>query len=157
MSFEEEWAQHKADAAKNNLAPMHLNTASTEPGRDGSDPSELIVRADDLGGIGHDAYELHDHLRKAGDVARGAEGVGATAGAATELKRENFATGAALSTTIEVWNSQLHTLMQACATISNHLDFSVASHNRDDVKVATSMSCRDGRPMPVSEISKYFN
>ncbi|MEU8548869.1 hypothetical protein AB0C81_18065 [Streptomyces roseoverticillatus] len=148
MSFEKEWAQHKADAS------TRLDSASAGPGGGGA--AGLVVHADDLGAVGHEAYLLHEGLRKAGDVARGAEGgEGNTANAVAELKRENFATAGAISTAVEVWNSQLKTVLQACAHISNHLDYSTAAHARDDAEIAADL-IEAKRAVAVSEIEKYF-
>ncbi|MCD9144345.1 hypothetical protein [Streptomyces albireticuli] len=148
MSFEKEWAQHKADAG------TRLNSASGGSGGGGT--AGLVVHVDDLGAVGHEAYVLHEGLRKAGDVTRGAKGGnGNTANAVAELKRENFATAGAISAAVEVWNSQLKTVLQACAHISNHLDYSKAEHARDDAKIAADLSAAK-HPVTVSEIEKYF-
>ncbi|MEU8824754.1 hypothetical protein [Streptomyces sp. NPDC048636] len=148
MSFEKEWVQHKAAVG------TRLNEARTGGGGGGS--ADLIVRADDLGAVGHEAYILHERLRKAGDVTRGAkDGNGHTAEAVAALKRENFATAVALGAAVETWHSQLTTALQACAHISNHLDHSKRAYAREDRKIAADLD-RSKRAMTVSEIEKYF-
>ncbi|MEV6204283.1 hypothetical protein AB0M64_30555 [Streptomyces sp. NPDC051771] len=136
MSFEDEWAVAKGAAA------MRLNHAPADPGR-WSPGVDLSVKQDHLGAIGHAAYELHGRLAKDGNHARmdGYE-------AATALSAHGFRTGAALTTVQETWGFQLRTLLHAVAHISNHLDYSVASHAKDDVEIGTSLS--------VSKISEYF-
>ncbi|MEU9096320.1 hypothetical protein [Streptomyces sp. NPDC048361] len=49
----------------------------------------------------------------------------------------------------DMWQSQYMTLRDACAQISNHLDYSVAQHARDDAAVLGSLP-------PVSVISDYL-
>ncbi len=78
-----------------------------------------MVNQDDLGAVGHDAYLLYEDLQAGADIAgAGAnkEGVGTSSQAATALKANGFATGGALETTVEIWTSQLKTVLQACAT-----------------------------------------
>ncbi|MFD8011259.1 hypothetical protein [Streptomyces sp. NPDC058955] len=135
MSFEDEWAAAKGTA-------MRLDQLPADPGR-WSPSVDLSVKQDHLGAIGHAAYELHGRLAKDGNHARtdGYE-------AAIALSGHGFRTGAALRTVQETWGFQLRTLLHAVAHISNHLDYSVASHAKDDVEVGTSLS--------VSKISEYF-
>lgn len=146
MAFNDEWARLKADTATR----MRLNGAG------GGSQDRLVVHQDDLGRVGHDAFELHGRLGKAADVARGG-GEGVTAKAARVLGQHNFATGSALSAAVTVWGDQVKTLMQACAHISNHLDFTKATHAEDDAQIAASLRHRDGSAVSVSEISKYFD
>ncbi|MFI1175664.1 hypothetical protein [Streptomyces melanogenes] len=155
MSFEDEWAELKGSAAEKTAA-MRLAGASSSPQSGGPDSGDLVVHSDDLGKVGHEAFLLHGRLLKAGNVTRGAQGSGSTAEAAAALGHEGFTMGSELTTTVETWNSQLKTLLQACAHISNHLDYSVAAHASDDAWVAASLKHRTGAPASVSEISKYF-
>ncbi|WP_431044597.1 hypothetical protein ACQUSR_23575 [Streptomyces sp. P1-3] len=150
MSFREEWARARAEAATRTRLD-HADGVASSGG-----PSDLIVRQDDLGRIGHAAFMLHGRLKKAGDITRGAEDEGATAKAAAALTSHNFAMGAALTTTATVWGDQLRTLLQACAHVSNHLDYTKRSHAAEDAKIAASLGHRDGSAVSVSEISKYY-
>lgn len=140
MSFEDEWAAAKSAAA--DRISMRLNQLPADPGR-WSPSADLAVRQDHLGAIGHAAYELHGRLVKDGNHARTD-----TSEAATGLSSHGFRTGSALATVQETWSSQLRTLLDACAHISNHLDYSVAAHKKDDEEIRTSLA--------VSKISEYF-
>ncbi|MFD7556744.1 hypothetical protein ACFV9E_19690 [Streptomyces sp. NPDC059835] len=74
MSFSEQWQEHKGEAS------MRLNGVP-----------EYIVHADDLGRIGHDAYQLFNGMDGAGKHAE----AGSEA-AATALKGGDFETGRTL-------------------------------------------------------------
>ncbi|MEU7607462.1 hypothetical protein [Streptomyces sp. NPDC041003] len=45
--------------------------------------------------------------------------------------KKDFALGAALSTVADKWHDQLGTLLDACAHISNHLDYTQNAHAED--------------------------
>ncbi|MFD7166593.1 hypothetical protein [Streptomyces violascens] len=106
---------------------------------------DLVAHADDLGVIGSDAYKLYDGFRRDGDHARAA-----TFEAARALSADNFTSGAALMKVHDTWQSQYTTLRDACAQISNHLDYSAAQHGKDDARVQGDLAA-------VSVISNYFN
>lgn len=72
------------------------------------------------------------------------------------MQSHGFTSGGALKTTVDVWTSQLKTVLQACAHISDHLDFSKKLHAEDDAKIGAVLLSGDGSALPVSEISKYF-
>ncbi|WP_327683005.1 hypothetical protein [Streptomyces sp. NBC_00467] len=152
-----EWEQLKAGAAEKRTTAMRLNQVPSNPG--GSGAGDLVVYQDDLGAVGHEAFVLHDQLGKQADIA-GARmdkhGVGSTMQAAGSLKAHNFAFGTALETTVSVWDTQVKTLLQACAHISNHLNYSKKMHARDDAQISISLHNRNGSAVPVSEIDKYF-
>jgi predicted KAP-like P-loop ATPase len=76
--------------------------------------------------------------------------------AAATLKSHGFETGSALETTVEMWTSQVKSALQACAHISNHLDYSQKLHTQDDAKIAAVVSGRDGSAMSVSQLNEYF-
>ncbi|MFD0368809.1 hypothetical protein [Streptomyces sp. NPDC127114] len=147
MSFEEEWAAERTAAATrvsmrlNGLPDQAGDTGGGGGGRGGG--TDLQVRQDHLGAIGHAAYELNGRLAKDGEHARTD-----TAEAAAGLSRNGFRTGAAMATVQETWASQLRTLLDACAHISNHLDYSAAAHAKDDEDIRTALA--------VSKISEYF-
>ncbi|WP_327317564.1 hypothetical protein [Streptomyces sp. NBC_01235] len=109
--------------------------------------------------VGHDAHTLFEDLQSGADIAgAGAnkEGVGSTKQAAATLKSNGFASGGALETTVDIWTSQLETVLQACAHISDHLDFSKKLHPEEDTKIGAVLLGADGSALSVSEISKYF-
>lgn len=159
MTFGDEWEQLVSMARQRQSAGMRLN--QLEPGSgatSGEAGTDLVVRQDDLGAVGHEAFLLHGELHKRVDiVGAGADrnGEGSTARAARELADRNLAMGGELYTTLSVWDSQVKTVLQMCAHISNHLDYSKKLHANDDAAIAAAVRGRDGAAMPVSEISRY--
>ncbi|MFJ5264643.1 hypothetical protein ACIQAC_29715 [Streptomyces sp. NPDC088387] len=153
----DEWEHLKSEAAERRTTQMRLNQLPAEGGGGGG--GDLVVRQDDLGAVGHDAYLLYDELRKGADIAgAGAnkDGAGTTMQAAATLKSHGFQTGAALETTVNVWTSQVKSVLQACAHISNHLDYSQKRHSEDDAQIGAVVRGRDGSAIPVSQLNEYF-
>jgi hypothetical protein len=153
----EEWEQLKSRAIKGKTEHLQLNDASGAGGSTG-DP-DLVVHQDDLGAVGHEAFQLHARLRHQVDIAgAGADesGAGTTMQAAAALKSHHFSMGSALETTVSVWTTQVEAVLQALAHISNHLDYSKKAHALDDAKIAAEMRGRDGSPVSVSVLSSYF-
>ncbi|MFE2337984.1 hypothetical protein ACFXCR_00380 [Streptomyces sp. NPDC059431] len=121
--------------------------------------NDLVVHQDDLGAVGHEAFVLHGQLQKQADIAGAAvnqEGSGSTMQAAAVLKASNFALGGELETMVSVWTSQVKAVLQACAHISNHLDYSQKAHAEDDAAIATALRNRDGSAVPVSRLAESF-
>ncbi len=83
-----------------------------------------------LGAIGNEAYDLLGRLGKEGDIDHSS-----TFDAATALTNGNFVSGSAVLKVHDRWQTQLKTLLDACAQISNHLDYSKARHAKDEAKV----------------------
>ncbi|GAA1434809.1 hypothetical protein GCM10009601_59960 [Streptomyces thermospinosisporus] len=153
----DEWEQLKAQAADRPPAHMQLNQAPAQGGSGGK--PDLVARQDDLGAVGHDAFVLHGDLVKKVDIAgagMNSDHAGSTHQAATELSSSHFTMGDELMTTLSVWESQVKAVRQACAHISNHLDFSKKLHANDDARIAAVIAQRDGSELPVSELEKYF-
>ncbi|MBL1095737.1 hypothetical protein [Streptomyces coffeae] len=150
MSFDGEWSGLRAEAASR----MRINSA--RKGSPGEDSGDLVVRQDDLGRVGHEAFLLHARLKKAGDMTRGAKDDGATAKAASALGAHHFSMGDALTTMATMWNDQLKTLLQACAHISNGLDYTKKSQSHTDKEIGASLTHRNGSAVSVSEISRYY-
>ncbi|MEU9145181.1 hypothetical protein [Streptomyces sp. NPDC048349] len=123
MSFDEEWSAARATAAAN--VSMRLNQVPADPGGGGS--GGLDLNQDHIGAIGSEAYKLHSRLQTDGKHA-----AASTAEAAGALTKENFASGAALLKVNTLWESQVKTLVAACATISNGLNYSLSSHAKDE-------------------------
>ncbi|MFE3555344.1 hypothetical protein ACFXKW_10835 [Streptomyces sp. NPDC059193] len=123
MSFDEEWSAARATAAAN--VSMRLNQVPVDPGGGGS--GGLDLNQDHIGAIGSEAYKLHSRLQTDGKHA-----ATSTAEAAGALTKENFASGAALSKANTLWESQVKTLVAACANISNGLNYSLSSHAKDE-------------------------
>lgn len=139
MTFEKEWAELRAAAAERSA--MQLNSA---PATGGGGASDLVVNRDDLGAIGNDAYDLRTKLSKDGDHARPA-----TFEAAIALTNGNFASGSAVLKVHDFWQTHLRTLLDSCAHISNHLDYTKAQHAKDDVKIGGDLTS-------VSVLSEYM-
>ncbi|MEU3299555.1 hypothetical protein ABZ729_06955 [Streptomyces sp. NPDC006678] len=158
----DEWEQLKAEAADKDTARMRLNQLPADPGSSsggGGGRSDLVVRQDDLGAVGHDAFDLHSRLGKQADIAGAGmnkAGAGSTMQAAASLKSRSFATGSVMESIVELWTTRTKTLLQACAHISNHLDFTKKMHSQDDRIIAASLRNRDGSAVPVSRINEYF-
>ncbi|MEV8533515.1 hypothetical protein [Streptomyces sp. NPDC051211] len=128
MSFDEEWSTARAAAAAN--VGTRLNQLPADPGGGGGGNEDLLVNQDHIGAIGHDAYVLHDRLFRDGKHAKTA-----TAEAGNQLKGEGFASGAALLTVHDRWDSQLKTLLAGCAHISNTLNYSINSLGKQDAQI----------------------
>ncbi|MFD9845859.1 hypothetical protein [Streptomyces parvus] len=151
MSFEQEWGELKAAAA------MRLNQAG---GADGSGPKglvDLVVKDDELGGIGHAAFGLFNKLEPTGKHAKTASET-----ASKGLTGDGFTTGAAFTEVIGTWEKQVKSLLQACAHISNHLDYTKKSRKADDEWIETQLhSVGPAAPgtdtaVPVSQLNRYF-
>ncbi|MFJ1589715.1 hypothetical protein ACIOD0_05580 [Kitasatospora albolonga] len=141
MTFEEEWAGLRSAAAERTA--MRLNGVPAEGGGGGG-TADLVVNRDDLGAIGNDAYALRTRLAKDGDHARPA-----TFDAAIALTNGNFTSGAAVLKVHDRWRTHLKTLLDSCAHISNHLDFTKAQHARDEVKIVGDLA-------PISKLTEYM-
>ncbi|MEU5215728.1 hypothetical protein AB0G79_05940 [Streptomyces sp. NPDC020807] len=141
MSFEEEWASVRTTSTAN--VSMRLNQVAPDSGGGGGGSADLSVDQDKLGEIGSAAYALHGRLVKDGNHARTS-----TTEAATGLSTNGFRTGSAMSTVQETWGSQLNTLADACANISNHLDYSAASHAKEEEDIRASLAA--------SKINEYL-
>ncbi|MFF4080823.1 hypothetical protein ACFYZN_15675 [Streptomyces sp. NPDC001777] len=141
MSFDEEWAELRDEAAARRSA-MRINSAPAEGGGNGA--PDLVVNRDSLGAIGNDAHELRTRLSREGDRARPA-----TFDAATALTNGNFASGSAVLKVHDSWKTQLTTLLDSLAHISNHLDYTKAQHAKDEAKV-------EGDLAPISKLTEYL-
>lgn len=137
----EEWEQLKADAAERQAGQMRLNQLPVGPG--GRVGQDLVVHDNVLGKLGNMAYDLRERFRVDSDHARQA-----TFDASVELGNDGLDTGSALTELHDAWNSKAKVLKDACAHISNGLDFARSQHAKDEDKVATSIKA--------SAISKYF-
>ncbi|MDW8810020.1 hypothetical protein P1P68_35805 [Streptomyces scabiei] len=141
MTFEQEWAELRAAAAERTA--MRINSAPAAGGGGGGG-KDLVVNRDDLGAIGNDAHDLLGRLAKEGDIARPA-----TFDAAIALTNGNFVSGSAVLKVHDFWQTHLRTLLDACAQISNHLDYSKAQHAKDEAKI-------EGDLMRTSALSNYM-
>lgn len=153
----DEWEKLKTQAAERQSASMRIDHVEPVGGGGGTGPGDLVAHQDDLGAVGHEAYILFDKLSKEADVpVTGKSGSGSTSQAAAALKSHSFATGGALEKTAEMWTSQVKSVLQACAHISNHLDYTKKRHSSDDVQVGAALRNSDGSTVSVSKLNEYF-
>ncbi|WP_405717074.1 hypothetical protein [Streptomyces sp. NBC_00046] len=142
----DEWDQLKAEvAAERSAAQMQLNQAAASGG--GGSQKDLVVHNDQLGKLGNLAYALREGLRVDADHARQN-----TFDASIELFNDGLDMGSALTELHDAWSTKVGTLKEACAHISNHLDYSRAQHAEDEVQIATTMRDAEGTPMTESRI-----
>ncbi|MGW7450621.1 hypothetical protein [Streptomyces sp. NPDC054787] len=140
MSFDEEWSAARATATAH--VSMRLNQAPADPGGGGGGAG-LELNQDHIGAIGSEAYKLHTRLQTDGKHA-----ATSTAEAAGALTKENFASGAALLKVNTTWETQVKTLVAACANISNGLNYSLSSHAKDEQQLHADFTA--------SAIDKYL-
>ncbi|MFJ8847183.1 hypothetical protein ACIRFF_30290 [Streptomyces cyaneofuscatus] len=145
----DEWEQAKARAQQD--ASMQLNQVAPERSGGGGDNGDLIVHNDVLGALGNLAYGLRQQFSTASDHARQN-----TFDASIQLFNDGLDMGSALTELHDAWNTKSGTLKQACAHISNHLDYSRAEHAKDEVKIVTDMRTADGDDLSVSRIRDYY-
>ncbi|MDB1087816.1 hypothetical protein PJ985_09595 [Streptomyces sp. ACA25] len=117
---------------------------------DGGSVSEgLLIRSDEVGPIGGDAFTIHGildtHVR--GDDSE-------THLAAIHFRKDIFDTGRALHTLREMWPAQLATLEQSSGKISNHLNYSVESHRANEEWIALDMR-NSGSEQPASPLARF--
>ncbi|WP_019357438.1 hypothetical protein [Streptomyces sp. AA1529] len=129
---------------------MQLDHALPPDGANGRQ-KDLVVHDDELGALGNMAYTLHSKLSTTGDQARQN-----TFDAAVQLFNDGLESGSALTTLHDAWNTKLGTIKEACAHISNHLDYSKAKHAKDEQDIETTMQNAAGKPMTVSRIYDYI-
>lgn len=153
-----EWEQLKAQAMERKSPRMRLNQLAADSGGGGG-TGDLVVHQDDLGAVGHEANVLYDEVKSQADIAAAGAGKGSTGStmqAAATLKSHGFQTGNALETTVEMWTSQVKSVLQACAHISDHLDYTRKLHAQDDAKIGAVLQGRDGSAVSVSQLNEYF-
>ncbi|MGW0392779.1 hypothetical protein ACWDYJ_18120 [Streptomyces sp. NPDC003042] len=128
MSFDEEWSAARATATAN--VNMRLNQVPSDPGGSSGGSADLELNQDHIGAVGSEAHKLHSRLQTDGKHA-----ATATAEAAGALSKEGFASGAALLKVNTRWENQVKTLVAACANISNGLNYSLSSHNKEEERL----------------------
>ncbi|WP_374982843.1 hypothetical protein [Streptomyces fradiae] len=126
----DEWEKAKQDAATR----MRLNQLPPDA-RGPSVNADLVVHGKVLGAIGDMARDLRDRVARDGDHARTA-----TAEASSELTADGLDLGGALRAVHDAWTTKLGTLKDACAHISNHLDYSRTVHAKDEQKIVADLS-----------------
>ncbi|MFB7941823.1 hypothetical protein ACWENA_07940 [Streptomyces sp. NPDC004779] len=133
----DEWNQLKAEAGASS-ARMRLNGVPDE--QDGKREStnsqgDLKVVNEHLAKIGDHAFGLHHRLWREARVAETT-----TDSAASDLSGQGFELGGALSHVSVKWDSAVADLMDACAHISNHMDYTKNAHAGDETFIQRRMS-----------------
>ncbi|MFG2114114.1 hypothetical protein ACGFRB_16010 [Streptomyces sp. NPDC048718] len=124
----DEWNQLKENAAQKGNTAMRLNRVPDSDGPSGPPPGgDLAVDQQDLAAVGDAAYRLFDRLGR-----QGRDAWSASQTAAQGLRTQGFALGDALDHVQERWEAQLKTLLDACAHVSNHMDFTQGAHAGDE-------------------------
>lgn len=147
-----EWEQAKSEASRHQSSRMQLNQMAAAGGGGDAGKPDLVVHDDELGKLGNMAYDLRERLHVDGDFARPS-----TFTASNDLFNDGLDTGSALLEVHDAWNTQLQTLNEACAHISNHFDYSRAQHAKDEVHIVTGVRNLDGDLMTVSRINDYLH
>ncbi|MCI3226360.1 hypothetical protein [Streptomyces sp. NP-1717] len=130
----DEWDQLKASAAGNGSGQMQLNGIPEEDRPNAGNPTgDLTVDQKDLAAIGDEAFKLYNRLWEEARVT-------STDTAASDLKGQGFALGGALSHVSLRWDRQLGSVMDACALISNHMDFTKKAHEGDEIFIERHVS-----------------
>ncbi|MFD8939390.1 hypothetical protein ACFV0R_29785 [Streptomyces sp. NPDC059578] len=134
-----EWEQLKAEAIERRSDSMRLNQVPGDPEggpADGGSPQAVLkVTQADLAKVGDHAFGLYERLWTEGRVS-----VDSTEKAAGSLKGQGFALGGALHHVSTRWEEQLTSLRDACAHISNHLEFTKRTHRGDEQHVRGELS-----------------
>ncbi|MFF6907322.1 hypothetical protein ACFY9Q_15405 [Streptomyces sp. NPDC012389] len=124
----DEWEQLKSQAA------MQLNRVPDEGG--GTAPGgDLKVSQKDLAAVGDSAFKLFERLGKDGRDAWSP-----SQSAAKDLTTQGFALGGALDHVQKRWEKQLTSLLDACAHISNHMDYTKNAHAGDEYHIYSTLS-----------------
>lgn len=132
----DEWEQLKSEAAQRGSTAMRLNRLPAEAGSGGAGPQgDLAVNQQDLAAVGDSAFKLFENLGRHG---RDAWSVSQTA--AKDLTTQGFALGGGLDHVQERWEKQVQSLLDACAHISNHMDFTQNAHAGDEYHIYSTVS-----------------
>jgi hypothetical protein len=131
----DEWEQLKTSAVEQQPSPqMQLNGLPEEDRPNaGSPQGDLTVSQKDLALIGDEAFTLYNRLWKEARVAD-------TYSTGSDLTSQGFALGAALTHVSSRWDKQLGSVMDACALISNHMDFTKNAHAGDEIFIERHVS-----------------
>jgi len=133
----DEWERLKAAAADGAGTQMQLNglPSGDSVGKGRGENGDLKVNQTDLAAIGNQAFKLHERLWDKARVS-----IPSSDRAATDLTAQGFELGSALRHVSKRWEKQLKSLMDACAHISNHLDFTKNAHQGDEHFIQRKMS-----------------
>ncbi|MEV7495164.1 hypothetical protein HFP69_13940 [Streptomyces sp. ARC12] len=126
----DEWEQLKT-AAQNRSARMQLNQASAPAGGQG----DLAVDRQDLAAIGDSAFKLFEDLGR-----HGRDAWSSSQAAAKDLIMQEYELGTGLDVVQKKWEKQVQSLVDACAHISNHMDFTKKAHRGDEYFIVSTVS-----------------
>ncbi|MFJ4966571.1 hypothetical protein EES43_11955 [Streptomyces sp. ADI96-02] len=133
----DEWEQLKASAAQKQATGMQLNGLPPEDRPNAGGPQgDLRVDQQDLAAIGDKAFTLYNRLWKEARVV-------STDTTASDLTSQGFELGGALAHVATRWDRQLASVMDACALISNHMDFTKNAHQGDEYFIQRHVSSID--------------
>ncbi|MEV7535044.1 hypothetical protein [Streptomyces hydrogenans] len=134
----DEWERLKSTAADQGSTRMQLNRVPDEReegAAGGGANGDLTVDHQDLVAVGNSAFKLFEGL---GNHGRDAWSSSQTA--AKDLTTQEFELGGALHVVQDRWEKSLKTLLDACAHISNHMDFTQNAHAGDEYHIASTVS-----------------
>ncbi len=134
MSWDE-WERLKKEAAGRGPTAMRLNQLPADPTEPSGGQGDLRVDQKDLAAVGDSAFRLRQDLDRIGDHARAASMT-----AAGGLTTQGFALGKALDHVAGHWADQVKSLLDACAHISNHLDYTKGAHAGDEFHIYGTVS-----------------
>ncbi|MZD10018.1 hypothetical protein GTW43_33795 [Streptomyces sp. SID5785] len=145
----DEWEQLKAAAEERQAGQMRLDSAgSSSAGPQG----DLTVSHSDLAKIGDEAFQLFQDLGN-----HGRDAWASSQSAASDLKTQGFEIGGGLDKVQERWEKQLQSVLDACAHISNHMDFTQKAHKGDEYYIAGAVSSIAQLDKGFSEDDKKFS
>ncbi|MGW0792550.1 hypothetical protein ACWD04_31115 [Streptomyces sp. NPDC002911] len=142
----DEWDQLKTEALERQQAGATNMQLNQYPGDSGPGPApttpgstgDLSVNQQDLSKIGSHAHTLYDQLW---DQAR-LDNTSVDK-AASDLVSQGFALGSGLQHVSNRWSTQLNTVLDACAHISNHMQVTKKIHNGDEAYILRQVSSID--------------
>ncbi|MFE3491961.1 hypothetical protein ACFXOS_02510 [Streptomyces sp. NPDC059175] len=132
MSWDE-WEQLKSRAVERRSTSMQLNQVPLEGGTEPQ--GDLKVNQKDLALVGDSAFKLFETLGK-----HGRDAWAPSQTAAKDLTTQGFELGGGLNHVQERWEKQLQSLLDACAHISNHMDFTKKAHAGDEYHIYSTVS-----------------
>ncbi|MDL5200034.1 hypothetical protein [Streptomyces sp. ALI-76-A] len=138
-----EWDQLKTEALDRRQGDATRMQLNQYPGDSGPGPvpttpgstGDLKANQQDLSRIGSHARTLYDRLW---DQAR-LDNTSVDK-AASDLASQGFALGSGLQHVSNRWSTQLNTVLDACAHISNHMQVTKKIHNGDEAYILRQMS-----------------
>lgn len=143
----DEWEQLKAEAVEKHSTRMQLNQLSAENsgGAGAGQQGDLKANQHDLAAVGNSAFKLFEDLGRYGRDAWSSSQT-----AAKDLTTQEFALGGGLDRVQEQWEKQLQSLLDACAHISNHMDFTKKAHQGVEYFITSTVSS-------IAELDKGFD